>query len=237
MQKYTFIDFPQRAVIIDNYCNILQYEELEKNFPDLGYMVCATKSAFDKTFLYNKEVWVPFIQSHINRKYLESICDLFEDHFLKWRPKLFEKIKSGNYTMSNRQSEAQKISYSGNFPDILYDFKYAIGNTAYSSVKRTSVHVDFQNKIFQTMIYLPDNNDQGFGGDLHLTQVRTDDSLTNIVKCEYKKNRCVILPHHPSGWHFVTKRKSEYRRKGVGVVFTVREDLQEIDSKFFEQKI
>jgi hypothetical protein len=235
MRKYTFIDTPQKAIIIDNYCE--NYEELSNNFPIINNVNNQSYrfSAFDKSFSYNKNIWVPFIIEHISKKYLEITCDLLEDHFVQWRPKLFEKIKNGNYTITSRKKDSDKISHEDEY-DIVYDFKFGWGSDQEPCGKGTAVHVDYQNKIFQTMIYFPSFGDNGTGGDLHLTKFHQDGSFSDTVKCSYKANRCVIFPHHPSGWHFITPRKSAFTRKGVGVIYTVRDSLQEIDSKFFAQK-
>jgi hypothetical protein len=235
MRKYTTIDCPQKIIVIDNYCE--NYEELCNNFP---YLECLDNesrrsSAFDKSFNYNKNIWIPFIEEHISKKYLETTCDLLKDHLIEWRPKLFEKIKSGNYTLIPRKKDIDKISHEDEY-DIFYDFKFGVGSNMQPSGKGTGVHVDFHNKIFQTMIYFPSFEDNGTGGDLHLTKLHQDGSFSDIVKCSYKPNRCVIFPHHPSGWHFVTPRKSKFARRGIGVVYTMRDSLQEIDSKFFAQK-
>jgi hypothetical protein len=235
MQRYKFINFPQKAIIIDNYCK--NYEELTNNFPNIKSEnhLSSRFSAFDKNFNYNKEVWVPFIKEHIGRHYLEHVCTLIEDHLLEWRPKLLKKIKLGDYTMSPRIKDVQKLEYQEG-ADILYDFKFGVGSNMQPSGKGTEVHVDFQNKIFQTMVYFPCIDDNGSGGDIHLTHVHEDGRFSNIVKCKYQPNRCLLYPHHPSGWHFVTARKSNFPRRGVGIIYTVKESLQEIDPKFFGQK-
>ena len=235
MKKYTSIDYPQKVIVIDNYCE--NYEELCNNFPDLGCMNNDARraSAFDKNFNYNKNIWISFVEEHISKKYLETTCDLLEDHLIQWRPKLFEKIKSKNYTLGFRGDE--------NECDISYDFKFGTGSDmqlnpkSTSTGKGTEVHVDFQNKIFQTMIYFPNFEDNGIGGDFHLTKLYQDGSFYDVVKCSYKTNRAIIFPHHPSGWHFVTPRKSEFIRRGAAVIYTMREDLQEISPEFFGQKI
>ncbi len=236
MREYKFIDTPQTTIIIDNYCE--NYQELCNNFPYVKNEnnLSERYSAFDKNFTYNKNIWIPFVEKHVGKQYLENICfTLIENHLLEWRPKLLERIKSGNYTIAPRVKDSQKQGYEDG-ADILYDFKFGIGTNMHSCGKGTEVHVDYQNKIFQTMIYFPHVGDTGTGGDLHLSKLHTDDSLFDIVKCTYKPNRCLVFPHHPSGWHFVTPRKSQFPRRGVGIIYTMKESLQEIDSKFFGQK-
>ena len=229
MRKYTFNDFPYKFIVIDNYCEEDEYLKLEKNFPYFPLVENKSMrvSALKKSFKFDKKIWGSFIYNHLTREYFESTCLLFEDHLIKWRPKIWEKIKSKKYTFGNRQSNAE----------IQYEFKFGIGNNEFTSGKESTVHVDFQNKIFQSMIYFKHPEDTSTGGNIHITNVKKDGSFCNTVKCNYIQNRCFIFPHHPSGWHFVSERKSEYVRKGAGAIFTVREDLQEISPEFFGQKI
>jgi hypothetical protein len=228
MRSYKFNDFPQKFIVIDNYFEEDEYLKLEKNFPHIDEIQYLMRfSALDPTFKYDKKIWIPVIKEHLNREYFESTCLLFEDHLIKWRPKLWEKIKSQNYTFGPR--------YSG--CEIQYNFKFGVGNNENTSGKQCRVHVDIPILIFQSMIYLKHPEDQSNGGDIHLTEVKEDGSLCNTVRCKYTHNRCLIFPHHPSGWHFVGEGKSKYKRKGVGVIFEVRDDLQEISPEFFEQKI
>lgn len=235
MQQYTFIDNPQKAIIIDNYCE--NFEELTNNFPNPQ----GKCSAFDKSLDYNKKIWIPFIKEHIGKEYLEYVCNLVEDHLLEWRPKLLKKIKSGNYTIGPRQKN-YILGYEEGV-DIMYDFKFGAGlsnklggqDNIFESnmIEGLPIHVDVQNKIVQTMIYFPCIGDDGIGGDIHLTKLDENDNLYDTLKCTYKKNRALIFPHHPAGWHFVTSRKSNFPRRGVGVIYTVKESLQEIPPELF----
>jgi hypothetical protein len=237
MQQYTFIDNPQKAIIVDNYCD--NFEELTNNFPNIQ---SSKYSAFDKNLEYNKKIWIPFIQKHIGKEYLEYICDLVEDHLMEWRPKLLKKIRSGNYTIGPRRKNYILNYEEGE--DIMYDFKFGSGgygnetsgqDNIFNSnmLEGLPIHVDVQNKIFQTMIYFPCIGDDGVGGDIHLTKLDENDNLYDTVKCVYKENRALIFPHHPAGWHFVTPRKSNFPRRGVGVIYTVKESLQEISPELF----
>ena len=237
MQKYTIIDDPQKANIVDNYCE--NFEELTNNFPNIQ---SSKYSAFDERLDYNKKIWIPFIKEHIGKEYLEYVCDLVEDHLLEWRPKLLKKIRSGDYTIGPRRTNYILNYEEGD--DIRYDFKF--GSAGYgnensvqdnifnsNTLEGLPIHVDVQNKIFQTMIYFPCAGDHGVGGDIHLTKLDENDNLYDTVKCVYKENRALIFPHHPAGWHFVTPRKSNFPRRGVGVVYTVKDSLQEISPKLF----
>ena len=236
MQKYTIIDDPQKVIIIDNYCE--NFEELTNNFPNIQ---SSKYSAFDKRLDYNKKIWIPFIEEHIGKEYLEYVCNLVEDHLLEWRPKLLKKIRSGNYTIGSRPTNCI-LGYEGGV-DIMYDFKFGSGGSSRAVGKDNSsnsnmsgglpIHVDVQNKIFQTMIYFPCIGDNGVGGDIHVTKLDENDNLYDTVKCVYKENRALIFPHHPAGWHFVTPRKSNFPRRGVGVIYTVKESLQEISPELF----
>jgi len=236
MQKYTIIDDPQKVIIIDNYCE--NFEELTNNFPNIQ---SSKYSAFDKRLDYNKKIWIPFIEEHIGKEYLEYVCNLVEDHLLEWRPKLLKKIRSGNYTIGPRPTNCI-LGYEDGV-DIMYDFKFGSGGSVGAVGKDNSfnsnmseglpIHVDVQNKIFQTMIYFPCIGDNGVGGDIHVTKLDENDNLYDTVKCVYKENRALIFPHHPAGWHFVTRRKSNFPRRGVGVIYTVKESLQEISPELF----
>ena len=117
MQKYTIIDDPQKAIIVDNYCE--NFEELTNNFPNIQ---SSKYSAFDERLDYNKKIWIPFIKEHIGKEYLEYVCDLVEDHLLEWRPKLLKKIRSGDYTIGPRRTNYILNYEEGD--DIRYDFKF-----------------------------------------------------------------------------------------------------------------
>jgi len=99
------------------------------------------------------------------------------------------------------------------------------------------VHVDDQKKIFQSMVYFKHPDDTCSEGNIHITNLKKDNTMCDVVRCRYIQNRNVILPHTPSGWHFVSSRNSLYDRKMINVVFQVKDELQEIDPKFFEQKL
>jgi hypothetical protein len=248
MRKYTFIDTPQKAIIIDNYCE--NFEELSNNFPhaDVDGHEAKRFNLLSGNLKYDKGIWYPFIKKHLSREYFEETCLLIEDHLLEWRPKLLKKIKSGNYTWAIRDP---KVDYDSVEYDISCDFKFAFGvnrmstkqdglpdifkNEKFFTNKGIPPHVDSQNNIVQNMIYIPELEDNSSGGDMHLHKLRADGSLFDIVKCKYTHNRCLIFPHHPSGWHFVTPRESQFHRRAVAVIYTVKKSLQEIDPKFFAQ--
>lgn len=225
------INFPNPLIVFDNYCE--NYEELEKLFPKKSelkstriYHHETSLTEFPDDYVFKLKEWDNLIKYHTSKEYFQVTCNLFEKTLIKWRPKLWNKIKSENYTYG---ASSDKF-------DVYYDVVF-ITDSEYKNMNGMSVHVDNQLKIFQTMIYFKNPKDYSTGGNLHLCNVKKDNKLYDIVKCKYSHNRTVILPHTPSGWHFVTPTNSQYDRKMINIIFSIREELQEIDSKFFEQKV
>lgn len=225
-----YIKFPSPLLVYDDYCD--NYEQLERSFPTKSSMIPYTNNEslqYQVSLLSDmkfNDQWKTFIEHHISKKYFESTFYLMEDVFLKWRPKLFEKIKSGNYTYGDSNSNS----------DVQYNFIFLIDKEIVGK-NGMEVHVDDQKKIFQSMVYFKHPDDTCSEGNIHITNLKKDNTMCDVVRCRYIQNRNVILPHTPSGWHFVSSRNSSYDRKMINVVFQVKDELQEIDPKFFEQKL
>ena len=225
-----YIKFPSPLLVYDDYCD--NYEQLERSFPTKSSMIPYTNNEslqYQVSLLSDMEFndqWKIFIEHHISKKYFESTFYLMKDVFLKWRPKLFEKIKSGNYTYGDSNSNS----------DVQYNFIFLIDKEIVGK-NGMEVHVDDQKKIFQSMVYFKHPDDICSEGNIHIINLKKDNTMCDVVRCRYIQNRNVILPHTPSGWHFVSSRNSLYDRKMINVVFQVKDELQEIDPKFFEQKL
>jgi hypothetical protein len=231
-----YIKTPTPFIVGDNYCD--NYEELEKTFPD-KYLIMKGMDqserhfqAYMDSYNYKNEPWKNFIDYHTNKEYFEKTCLVIQDELIRWRPKLWEKIKSGNYTYGYCATKDEKNSKL----DISYKFLYVV-DTEYMNRCGMGPHVDNQLKVFQLMVYFKHPKDNSSDGNFHTCNIMSDNSIRNKIKCKYIQNRFVILPHTPSGWHFVSPSNRIYDRKMINVVFTINEKLQEIDHKFFGEKI
>jgi hypothetical protein len=228
-----YIKYPTPFIVCDDYCD--NYEELEKTFPD-KFLIDSkhTDQSLQlqiDSYHYKNDLWKNFIEYHTSKKYFEKTCFVIRDQLIRWRPRLWEKIKSGNYTYGYCLKEDEQNSKL----DISCRFSYII-DTEYMNKNGMPPHVDNQLKLFQLMVYFKHPKDNSSDGNFHTCSVKSDNSICDIIKCNYTQNRFVLLPHTPSGWHFVTPSNRTHYRKMVNVVFKINEKLQEIDSKFFEEK-
>lgn len=231
----SYIKHPTPFIVGDNYCD--NYEELEKIFPDKFLMKPEIDKIDNSVYVmngydYQKGPWKNFIDYHTSKEYFEKTCLVIQDQLIRWRPKLWEKIKSGNYTYGYQDHNKE----NDNEFDIFCKFLYTI-DTEYMNNHGLKPHVDDKLKIFQLMVYFKHPEDNSSDGNLHTCNVKSDNSICNRIKCNYIQNRFVILPHTPSGWHFVSPSNNKYDRKMVNVIFEVNKELQEIDSQFFGKKL
>jgi hypothetical protein len=206
----------------DNYLN--NYEELERTFPSMEDLLRSDKklcqsvsegkkpihiqgSPFKSNLNLSRE-WRNLIDYHTSKEYFEKTFLSFPE-IRKYRPKLFDMIESGVY-------------YYGK--DIQYEVLFII-DTKKLIDEGLSIHLDNNNKVFQSMIYFKNPQDTMSDVNVHLSK----EDGTEDLQVDYIQNRCLIMPFTPHNWHYVTPGSPRiHRRKMIDVIFTISEELQEL---------
>ena len=226
------------------------YVELEKDFPSFekvlqihspdgntGKYDSVSVSAFDEQVALSP-IWQKFVKYHTSKFYFQYMFEKFDGIWKTWRPELKEKIYSRDYTIGYEASKrgtwhAAEDTGESESPDIMYEFLFT-HDLECMNQHGLHVHVDRNDKIFQSMIYFRHPEDRCNDANLQLHYCHEwGNYFPGVVdkKVDYISNRSITLPFTPTSYHSVSpgdRTGNPYTRKMVNVMFRVRPGLREL---------
>ena len=241
---------PWGTYLFDDYMNWDHYVELEKDFPSFekvlqihspdgntGNYDSVSVSAFNKQVALSP-IWQKFVKYHTSKFYFQYMFEKFDGIWKTWRPELKEKIYSRDYTMGYEDSKrgtwhAAEDTGDSDSPDIMYEFLFT-HDLECMNQHGLHVHVDRNDKIFQSMIYFRHPEDRCNDANLQLHYCHEwGNYFPGVVdkKVDYISNRSITLPFTPTSYHSVSpgdRTGNPYTRKMVNIMFRVRPGLREL---------
>jgi hypothetical protein len=239
---------PWGTYLFDDYVNWDNYVELEKDFPSFekvmqihasgkdvdGKYDSVFASAFDERVVLSP-IWQKFVKYHTSKFYFQDIFEKFDGIWKTWRPELREKIYSRDYTIGYMHSK--KDTSESETPDIMYELLFT-HDLECMNEHGLHVHVDRDDKVFQSMIYFRHPEDRCNDANLQLHHCHEwGNYFPGIVdkKVDYISNRSVTLPFTPKSYHSVSpgdRTGNPYTRKMVNIMFRISPDLRQLDGDF-----
>lgn len=155
--------------------------------------------------------WQEFLEYHYSSAFYQDVLRLVGDHMRRVHPDLEEQLGKPleDLTVAPRPDPGDA--------DVMVECQFCI-NTPVKKVSRVrGVHVDSPKKLFNALLYMRLDDDDGGGGDLDLCRFRdrpkfrdvsVPDAAVNIVdQVFYRANTLILIINSPYALHGVTPRQ------------------------------
>ena len=178
--KNNFFEYPFPHIVIENAISKKKYEELSLSFPNphenLNAYDNTIFTAPDNYIFENQsvnQIWKEFLKYLSSKDYYNEILDVLGDKLISKYPEEFKNIKNLKQLSVNTTREKKNINEIIAYGRIMY---YSVvqnqGIPKKLDGSELQIHCDGANKLFTTLIYFKDKNDNSSGGDLALYKWR-----------------------------------------------------------------
>ena len=231
---------PERfaEILTNNF--IIQSFDLNANNKRLD--ISASEASTNNALI---DEWKEFIKFHSSSDFFLQAIKIFEDYLGGYN-------KLSNINLKNARIGVRNLD-SFKYKDILMDAQISINTPVNYSTSVRKVHTDNINKLFSSLFYLRQPNDDSVGGNLQLCEWKNlytekkkirlykeglDESHYNVVKeIKYSNNLAVIFLNSINALHCVTPREPTiHPRIFVNIISETSFDLFN-HHPFFKRKV
>jgi hypothetical protein len=226
-EKHYFSE-PFPHIIIEGCLDDELYNQLEKYFPNNDIFKPKEKKENQPYWIYGNElmsvdkIWEDFIKEHLTQNFYHKAIDIISPFMKDLDPDYVENLGNDLPKCSYRLAESGRGSNPNNKKsEIVISVAAGINTPCKARSTIEPPHNDFPQKLFNSLLYMRKNDDDSFGGDLTLYEVKPsflftsksdaiyevdDKYLKSIKTIKYAKNVLVLFPQKINAVHGVTAR-------------------------------
>ena len=227
-EKHFFSD-PFPHIIIEDCLDEDIYNLLQKNFPDNDSFLPRIKEENQAYWIYGKDIlglsgaWSNFIEEHISQRFFDKATDVIAPFMTDLDPDYVSNLSGELNNCSFSLAESGRENNPNNKKtDIVISVAVGINTPCETRSILEPPHVDFPQKLFNSLLYMRDDedDDDSICGDLVLYKTKSPflfngkagrnevdmKYLTAAKTVKYKKNVLILFPHKINAVHGVTAR-------------------------------
>lgn len=215
---------PFPHVVIKNALDPALFEKLSHTFPPNSYVIgdkevkqntkyeCASSkwSSDDQI----DPVWRDFHEYHTSDAFYQQMVQIFEPIMLSKYPDLLHQL--GGSLKNFKTAPENQLSDN----TVYLDCRFNINTPVKTESSSRGPHIDIPNKLFTSLLYLPEANDNAVGGNLRLYNWKKgfeghfqkncfmidDDKVEYFKEIPYEANTYALFLSTPNSIHGVSNR-------------------------------
>ena len=219
---------PFPHILIENCLDDNYYSKLSENFPDNDKFMPKNKEENQAYWLTGSDlasharVWDDFIKSHNSEEFFSKAVTIIQPfmEFLdpNYVSNLGKELKDCSFTIAESGRGSNPLNKR---TDIVISIAAGINTPCRFKSTVEPPHNDYPQKLFNSLLYMRDDDDDSTGGDLTLYQTKDKFIFTSkseglnwidqkyikeIKTIKYNKNVLVLFPQRINAIHGVTAR-------------------------------